>query len=185
MSYASFWQRFAATWIDFFILLPLMFTQVWFESLSKTAAIILVIPITAVYCVYTIYSHGRFGRTIGKYAMRIRVVRMTGERIGWREAWLRSSMDVVFSVLHVVAALDALATIPDTEYYGVGWTQRAANLYALYPAWLRWTETASVIWVWSELVVMLFNKKRRALHDFIAGTVVTADDKNFRCTDTD
>lgn len=110
MNYASFWQRFAATWIDVFIVWPLMFIQVWFESLSKTAAIILVIPMTAVYCAYTIFSHGRFGRTIGKYAMGIRVVRMTGERIGWREAWLRSSIDVVFSVLHVVAALAALAT---------------------------------------------------------------------------
>ena len=27
-------------------------------------------------------------------------------------------------------------------------------------------------WMWSELLVLLFNKKRRALHDFIAGTVV-------------
>ena len=28
------------------------------------------------------------------------------------------------------------------------------------------------IWVLSELVVLLLNKKRRTLHDFIAGTVV-------------
>lgn len=26
--------------------------------------------------------------------------------------------------------------------------------------------------MWSELLVLLFNEKRRALHDFIAGTVV-------------
>ena len=28
------------------------------------------------------------------------------------------------------------------------------------------------IWIWSELIVMLTNRRRRALHDFIAGTVV-------------
>jgi predicted DCC family thiol-disulfide oxidoreductase YuxK len=27
-------------------------------------------------------------------------------------------------------------------------------------------------WMWSELLVLLFNRTRRALHDFIAGTVV-------------
>ena len=33
------------------------------------------------------------------------------------------------------------------------------------------------LWTWSELIVMLFNQRRRALHDFIAGTVVIADQK--------
>lgn len=28
------------------------------------------------------------------------------------------------------------------------------------------------VWFWSEIVVLLSNKKRRAVHDFIAGTVV-------------
>ena len=109
--------------------------------------------------------------------MGIRVVRTTGERIGWREAWLRSSIDVVFSVLGVVSSFIALAAIADAQYYGVGWMQRAQNLQALGPTWLAWTATASQIWIWSEVVVMLFNKRRRALHDFIAGTVVTAEQR--------
>jgi uncharacterized RDD family membrane protein YckC len=28
------------------------------------------------------------------------------------------------------------------------------------------------VWIWIELIVMLTNRRRRALHDFIAGTVV-------------
>jgi uncharacterized RDD family membrane protein YckC len=28
------------------------------------------------------------------------------------------------------------------------------------------------IWIWGEFVTMLFNKKRRAVHDYMAGTVV-------------
>ncbi len=109
--------------------------------------------------------------------MGIRVVRLTGERIGWREAWLRSSVDVVFAVLAVISSFVNLTSITRDQYYGVGWMQRTQNLYALEPAWLRWTITASQIWVWSELAVMLCNKKRRALHDFIAGTIVTAERK--------
>jgi uncharacterized RDD family membrane protein YckC len=176
-NYATFWQRFAAIWVDVFVLLPLVFLQVWLESISKAASIILVIPMTAAYCTYTIYCHGRYGQTVGKHALGIRVVRTTGERIGWREAWLRSSVDVVFATLGVISSFVALAVITDSEYYGVDWSQRATNLQAHEPSWLAWTFVASQIWVWSEVVVMLFNKRRRALHDFIAGTVVKGEQK--------
>jgi uncharacterized RDD family membrane protein YckC len=82
MNYAPFWQRFAAMWIDFFILLPLIVVQAWLESISRVAAIVFVVLMTAAYCAYTIYCHGPFGQTVGKRAMGIQVLRTTGERIG-------------------------------------------------------------------------------------------------------
>ncbi len=176
-NYATFWQRFGAMWIDFFVLLPLMAVERWLESVSKGAAFALIIPMAVAYAAYSIYCHGRFGQTVGKRVMGIRVVRTSGERVGWREAWLRSSVDVFFSVLGVIGSFVALAAIADDDYYGVGWMQRAQNLAAHEPAWLAWTWIATEIWIWSELVVMLFNKRRRALHDFIAGTVVTSEQK--------
>ena len=139
MKYATFWQRFAAARIDFFVLLPFTLIQSWLGSASKTAALVLVLPMTSAYLGYTIYCHGRFGQTVGKYAMGIRVLRTTGERLGWREAWLRSSIDVAFSVLGVGSSFIALAAIADTQYYDVGWVQRAQNLQALEPTWLAWT----------------------------------------------
>lgn len=172
MFYATFWQRFAAGWIDFFILLPLILITVWLESLSKTAAIIFVIPINAAYVAYSIYFHGRCGQTIGKHVMGIRVVKTNGEKITWQEAWLRSSVDSLFAVFAIISAFVALTTISDADYYSVDWTQRTQNLLAHEPAWLSWASTAAQVWVWSEVIVILFNRKRRALHDFIAGTVV-------------
>jgi uncharacterized RDD family membrane protein YckC len=176
-NYATFWQRFAALWIDVLVLLPLMVLQGLLESVSKGAALVLVIPMAVAYAAYTIYCHGRFGQTVGKRVMGIRVVRTTGERIGWREAWLRSSVELCFSALGVIGSFVALAAISDADYYGVGWMQRAQNVGAHEPAWLAWTGTATQIWVWSEVLVMLFNKRRRALHDFIAGTVVTSEQR--------
>lgn len=176
-NYATFWQRFAAMWIDVFVLLPLLVVQGFLESLSKGAALAFVIPMAAAYVAYSIYCHGRFGQTLGKRVMRIRVIRATGGRIGWREAWLRSSIEVFFAALGIIGSFVALATITDADYYGVGWMQRGENLAALEPAWLAWTGTATQIWMWSEVVVMLFNKRRRALHDFIAGTVVASEQR--------
>ena len=175
MNYASFWQRFGAMWIDFFVLVPLIFFAVWVQSISRVAAMALLVPMAVAAGGYTIYCHGRYGRTFGKYAVGIRVVRTKGERIGWGEAWMRSSIDVVFSVLGVVSSFIALVAIPDAQYNGIGFVERTQTLQALEPTWLAWTPVASQIWIWSEVVVMLFNKQRRALHDFIADTVVTSD----------
>jgi len=140
-------------------------------------AIVLVLPSRALYAAYTIYCHGRFGQTLGKHFMGIRVVLTTGERIDWREAWLRSSVDVMLALLGIIASFVALSTIADADYYGVGWRQRNLNLHALQPAWLGWIATVRALWMWSEVIVMLFNKRRRAFQDFIAGTVVVAERK--------
>ena len=174
--YASFWQRFVAMWVDLFVLLPLIAGAAFLESRSKGIAFALVIPMSLLFAAYTIYLHARSGQTIGKRAMRIRVVRTAGERIGWREAWLRSSVDLFFAVATIIGSFIALAVIPDSEYYGVGWPLRSSNLAAHQPPWIAWTGTALQIWVWSEVLVMLFNKRRRALHDFIAGTVVISEE---------
>lgn len=172
MRYATFWQRFAAMWIDFAVVLPLGVVHAWLDSLSKVAALTLAVPVAALYWAYVIYCHGRWGQTIGKHVMGIRVVHITGERIGWRGAWLRSCVDVALGGLGVVGTLVALTAIKDVDYYGVGWMQRAQNVNALVPSWLRWTNVAGQIWVWGELISMLTNEKSRALHDFLAGTVV-------------
>ncbi len=106
---------------------------------------------------------------------RIRV-RTTGEPIGWREAWRRSAVDLLFALAAIIGSFSALAVIPDSQYYSVGWPVRSSNLEAHQPPWIAWTGTAAQIWVWSEVLVMLFNKQRRALHDFIAGTIVISEE---------
>ena len=94
MNYATFWPRFAAIWIDFFVLLPFGLLNLWGQSVSKPVAMALVLPTAAFFSAYHIYCHGKFGQTIGKRVMGIRVVRLNGESIGWREAWMRSLVDV-------------------------------------------------------------------------------------------
>jgi len=173
--YGSFWQRFAASWIDRLVFMPLFVAQAFVESQSRGAAFVLAIPVAAASVGYSIWFHGRGGRTPGKRVMGIRVVRTTGEPIGWRQAWMRSSVDVLFAAVGVVGSFVALSAIADADYYGTDWMHRATRLADLQPEWLAWSGTAAVLWTWSEVVVMLFNSRRRALHDLIAGTIVVSD----------
>lgn len=172
---ATFWQRFAALCVDVFVFVPLALVQAMVESVSKRAALVMVISYAGLSLAYSIYSHGRFGRTVGKWVMRIRVVRVTGEPLRWREAWLRSAVDVGMAGASTYGRILALVAVTDAEYYNVGWFARGAKIAALEPTWATWAMWVGAVWAWSEVLTMLLNKRRRALHDFIAGTVVISD----------
>jgi uncharacterized RDD family membrane protein YckC len=173
-NFATFWQRFVAMNVDFLVFVPLMLVQIWVESASRTAAIAMVVPYAALVQAYTIYGHGRFGRTVGKWVMGIRVVRVTGEPLRWREAWLRSAVDLATAVVIASGKIMALMAMTDPEFY-VGWWACSKNLAAHEPAWANGATWVGVVWCYAEVITMLFNKQRRALHDFIAGTVVISD----------
>ncbi|NQT82120.1 RDD family protein [bacterium] len=172
MIYGGFWKRFAAGLVDFLVLLPFYALRWWLDSISVSTALSVVVPFSSLYFAYNIYFHGRWGQTVGKMAVGIRVVKVSGERISWREAFLRNAVDVGFAVLTIISSVIALLNFPEEEYLGLGRSERLERLNSLRPACLDWVVWASMVWVSSEVVVLLFNKKRRAIHDFIAGTVV-------------
>jgi uncharacterized RDD family membrane protein YckC len=171
MKYATFGQRFLASLIDFLLLLPLGFFFTWLESMGKATASLAVIPSQVVFPAYCIWLHARNGRTLGKEAQSIRVVRKTGGRIGWREAWLRSSVDVAISIAGAVSIFYAIAMLPAELSEKTG-QELSIAIVEQIPGWTRWLTLAATVWYWSELIVMLMNKERRALHDYLAGTVV-------------
>jgi uncharacterized RDD family membrane protein YckC len=82
---------------------------------------------------------------------------------------------VAFTVVWVTGKLLALLAVTDAGYDGLGFMERAAAVAAREPAWAIAATWIGVLWFWSEIVTMLFNRRRRALHDFIAGTVVLSD----------
>jgi uncharacterized RDD family membrane protein YckC len=120
---------------------------------------------------YQIYCHGQFGQTVGKYAMGIRVTTLNGDKISWKQAWLRSSVELMLGVVNLFGSIQILSVMPSDQFHSV-WYDRVKFLADLKPNWLLWLDRFIDVWIWSEFVVMLFNKKRRAIHDFIAGTMV-------------
>jgi uncharacterized RDD family membrane protein YckC len=114
----------------------------------------------------------RFGGTPGKLIVGIRIRKLDGEPIGYREAILRYVPDLVFWLLSSIALLFPLLKMTDAEYSSLKFMQRAKRITELAPSWYKPLQWVQSIWFWGELIVLLTNRKRRALHDFIAGTVV-------------
>jgi uncharacterized RDD family membrane protein YckC len=172
MRYAGFWPRFGAALIDFIVLVPLIALSFWTISASRTTALLLELPIAFAAAFYNIYFIGRWGQTIGKMVLKIRVVRLDGAEAGVRRAFYRHAVDLALSVM--ISALNIYAFLSVTDHeFGLLVVDERLNLVdektGASTAVIGWLYSA---WGISELVVLLLNEKRRALHDYIAGTVV-------------
>lgn len=172
LRYAGFWPRLGSLLLDILINLPLIVLLLWAQGHYRLFRVYYLIPGTIFGLFYSVYLVRRFGGTPGKLIVGIRIRKRDGEPVGYREALLRYFPELVFGLLMSVALIAPLLQMTDAEYQSLSLRERAKREFELAPPWykpLRWTQTS---WYWGELFVLLTNRKRRALHDFIAGTVV-------------
>ncbi|MEA1972364.1 MAG: RDD family protein [Candidatus Cloacimonadota bacterium] len=156
--YSTFWPR------VFSAILDSIFLWVFFTILSYLIgslnemlyfALSYILPFG-----YYIYFHASYGQTLGKMIMSVKIVRNDNENdITFKHALLRDSVPIAFCVIMLI--LMFFPVITDGQ-------QNIIISFVL----LFVTMFLNFMWFVLELVTMLFNKKRRAVHDFIAGTVV-------------
>ena len=154
--YSTFWPRFWAPSIDSVILwpvsslLPFMIFSIFPSALNAVS-----IFVTLTYYAYSIYFHGTKGGTVGKLKCKIKVVSAKEEKkIGLKEAFIRDSIPLTLSLaLYIYILFLEPGEVSDSRYLTI--------VPAIYGLWFL-----------AEIITMLTNEKRRALHDFLAGTVV-------------
>ncbi len=170
--YASFWQRLGAYLLDFLILTPLIAFTVWGSEQSRFFYAYYLVPSIVFGLWFHAYLVKRYGGTPGKLIVGIKIVKLEGDSVGYREALLRYCVLLLLATISQVAYAQTTMAMTDAEYFALNWQERAVRMQELAPSWLGSITLLTNIWVWGEFVVMLTNKKRRAIHDFIAGTVV-------------
>ena len=171
MRYADFGSRFGANLIDGLIFLPLTFGAIWMRAQSTPLAVASLI-VTLLFAIYQLYFIAAKGQTLGKMFAEIKVTKLDGSPVGWRESFLRESVNLLFWFLITLSTLIALWRISPIEYASVSTAQQSLLITRHQPIPINFIAVLSQLWFWSELVVLLTNKQRRALHDFMAGTVV-------------
>jgi uncharacterized RDD family membrane protein YckC len=170
--YAAWWRRFLAFWIDGIVLFPFMFLQWRIGRISPRLYAALLIPFSILYSGYWVFCHGRWGKTVGKLATGTRVASLDGGHISWRQAFLRNAVEIVLGIVACFALIPAYLKMPIDGYAELTTLARFELLQSMWPNWYPILTKVQQGWVWSEFIVILLNKKRRALHDFIAGTIV-------------
>jgi len=116
------------------------------------------------YWLYSVLLHARFGRTVGKKLLRVKVLDIGGVVVpSLRQAFLRDIGLVVLNTATVAYVIYLVFTVVYTS---------DGEVAGLPGELIMW---AAMGWLALELLTMLTNGKRRALHDYIAGTVVVRD----------
>ena len=172
MQYAGFWVRFVACFIDGLLFIPFTFLYYALRSISWNTAVMIQIPFFLLWPLYNIYFLGRSGQTIGKKVAHIKVVLLDGPSVGYKQAFFRHVVDLFLAILVQLSLFMALFSVSKDGFDISEWREVNRLLYDATPFWGFWAQHAGSIWFLSEMVVLLFNEKKRAIHDFIAGTVV-------------
>lgn len=170
--YVGFWPRLAASLLDFAVLAPYALLAMRLASISPLGFVTTQVIGTVLAVVFDIVLVKLFGGSPGKLIMKMRIAKLDGSRVGYREAWLRYSVLGVISILASVALSTSALKMSDTDFVALTNKTRGTRLRELAPPWYQPLEIAGQVWVGSEFVVLLTNRKRRALHDYLAGTVV-------------
>lgn len=172
MTYAGFWRRFGAYWVDFVILIPLMAIGYYGSQYSRLFQLYWLLPGTVFGIWFNVYLVTRYGGTPGKLFLHTKIVMTDGSPVTRRAAFYRYSVLLLLSLASSIAMCYASLGVTSEQYFSLNYTQRSIALVAHAPNWYKAVSIALQIWIWSEFITLLFNKKRRAIHDFIAGTVV-------------
>jgi uncharacterized RDD family membrane protein YckC len=167
--YSTFGPRFWTGTVDSCVLWPLRFFTISLLSLNvpRGLAAGLVVMESLAWLVYTVVMHGRYGQTVGKMVTKVRVVDFRTEgSISWRQAWLREGIPMALS-LGLLARQVYLILTGSLSPEAITRHEAATDSNG------SWLLTALPgLWFLAEVLTMLTNDKRRALHDVIAGTVV-------------
>ena len=164
----TFWKRFWAIVIDGFILNTVLQTLEFFSfSFFSTSGILLDLVLSNLPYLYAVLMLGKYGQTIGKMIMKVKVVdNATEDNLSYSQSFMREIVPMVLVTTSIILNFILFSDV-DFENFRVS---TLGYILILFPSGML------VIWSILEIVTMLFDDKNRALHDKIADTVVIRTD---------
>jgi uncharacterized RDD family membrane protein YckC len=172
MEYAGFWRRFGAMWIDMLVFTPVIVLAIYLEDKSRLFQLYWLVPSILIGIWFNVYLVFRYGGTPGKLLLNIQVSMLDGAKVTLKSAFMRYVVLFVISLFTSVGMIMATFEMSDVQYLSLDIIERQSALDSIAPSWYTSAQIATQVWVWSEFIIMLFNHKRRAIHDFMAGTIV-------------
>lgn len=172
LRYAGFWPRLGSLLLDIVIMMPLAIIAYIGQNHYRLFDVYELLPLVLFGLWFNVYLVGRFGGTPGKLILGMRIVKVSGEAASYGAAFIRNFPLFILDAVWRIGFALALLQMTDAAYFALDWHHRNVALAKMVPPWSHWVQVGMSVWFWSEVVVLLTNKKRRAIHDFIAGTVV-------------
>ncbi|MBN2613824.1 MAG: RDD family protein [Bacteroidales bacterium] len=173
--FVGFWKRVLIKIVDSMIalaFLPLINTILIFSLNKRT--IVPIILSSFLFIIIQIFLVTKYGGTIGKLLLRVRIINSNGEYLNVEKAILRDLPYIFISGLSIIPYYMVLNGINDqleiSSYKQIVFllSIHASSFYKYY--------YLINLFVIVDVLTVAFNKKKRAIHDFIAGSFVVTRD---------
>lgn len=174
--YAGFWTRLWAQILDTLFVLPIVFLTLYLNGLGKNMYFYTLLPTILFMLWYNVYLPQKNGGTPGKIIAGLTIIRLDGNYINWKEAGLLYIVVFILGVFNMIMMSVNLLKADETIFLGLGWLKRSQYIMSFSPIFFKLTSWLTNLWFVGEYVVLLINKRKRSISDFIAGTVVVKTD---------
>lgn len=173
VDYAGFDRRVGAYLADSLVLLPVTAGALWMQTRSPAGAVLGALLSLIISQAYHIGLIATFGQTAGKRLMGIQVRRSDGAKVGWASSCLRVLPILLVSVIGVVGTVLAAGTLSQPDFDNAGdFLSRFTMLSEAQPFWVLAAAHLASLLSLADRLVLLTNRRRQTLHDYMAGTVV-------------
>lgn len=165
--YQTIGPRFLALLIDSLLMIPLSILIMALSGFISSPKIgfLLTGALSAAPVIYTILMHAYCGQTLGKMAMKVIVLDISEHPVTFAQAVIRSLPQLVPVFIAASVSISTMTSPASNEARSDLLGIITSVAYILY-----------FVWQIGDIISALATEKKRALHDFIAGTVVVRTD---------
>lgn len=172
--YASVLTRIASTIID--IVIVIITITIIGILIPKTFFFKTIINILIVFylSLYLIISQSLFGVSIGKHIMRIKLLKSDFNKVSFSSVLKRYSINLIIDTIYLITQIYIFTQIYENN----------KNLDSIYDLYFVETNknlgtkiigTIFILYWILKLIIIMFDKKIRSIHDIIADTIVVYD----------
>ena len=154
-------KRLGAAILDGIVFIPLLFIGQWIYKTTNNTSLLFAWTTFLVFApiIYSVVLHYKYGQTYGKWVAGVKVLDVGETRtLTFRQSLYRDSFYLLVATTGFI-------------YYAVLLTQTTEQETVLNE-YSSFSDNPIFWWTLIELITMLTNSKRRALHDFIAKSIV-------------
>lgn len=173
--YGGFWRRVGALVLDTLILSPLGILVFVMLNYTPRAYLYLALPSIAISLFYYVWLVQRFGATPGKLITKMRITMTDGSPVTAKAAFLRYLPFLALQMLGLLISIQATSQVDGFE--SMSYLEKMQAMGSHAPKRLNLLNTG-LTWIWwiGTAITLAANARKRAAHDFLAGTMVLRTD---------
>ena len=159
--YQTGFKRLGAAFIDGIVFTPFILIHQWLIERTNNTFLLISLTIFTPFLTlfYSIFAHYKYGQTIGKWVVGVKVLDVSETKmLTLRQSILRDSFYLTIEIIGLLYFTFLVLQTGQTEY--------------ILDDYRNFADQPILWWTIIELITMLTNSKKRAVHDFLAKSVV-------------